>query len=70
MTPAEKAKNILSRMSKPENIYQGTELAKQNALELVSEVISESYKYSEHYEEYVMANVSYWKEVREELNKL
>ena len=37
---------------------------------LIDAVVAETYKYAERYEQYVMTNVPYWKEVEEEINKM
>jgi hypothetical protein len=69
MTPKEKAADLI--VSHQVNCKSlSYEDAKECAIMLVDAVIAETYKYAERYEQYVMTNVSYWKEVEEEINKM
>ena len=66
MTPEEKAIELLDKMSMPENIYQGHELAKQCAIIAVDEILKDK----EIIDGMRVINDPYWQEVKQEIEKL
>lgn len=67
MTPKEKAKELVDKFN-----YEGKHYlmldAKQCALIVVDEIIKN--EYDEENEPYVMNNIKYWQDVKQEIQKL
>jgi len=69
MTAKEKAKELLDKMSMPENIYQGHELAKQCAIIAVLNIIS-SNPHNNLFNTNVHSTKKYWEQVKIEIENL
>jgi hypothetical protein len=75
MTPKEKAKELVEKMINTYNttsdfVYNST--AKQCALITVEEILKAqpSYRYWETYDDETPSAITFWNEVKEEINKL
>lgn len=69
MTPKKKAIDLILKFQfKQENIRK--ELAKRAALIAVDEILWEIIKYADNSKEYVIENLKYWQEVKQEIEKL
>ena len=66
MTPKEKAAELVDKMSMPQNVYQGKQLAKLCALIAVDEILH-SLEYNTWQNKEIL---KYYEEVKQEIEKL
>lgn len=73
MTPKEKAAELVDKMSMHQNVYQGKQLAKLCALIAVDEILKSNPIQPLSFmleSEALDAGQDYWKEVKQEIEKL